>query len=142
MRFLLIPFLLPFVFLTGCADRQQNKQQPNIVFILSDDVGWADLNVYDPLKRGYYETPNLNILASQGMRFTQAYANSSCSPTRAALMSGQYYPHQPVYDVGPPAPGLMIPAPNRIHNAPILCFLEIFMLSPVIIFKLFYSVPV
>ncbi|MCZ6673560.1 MAG: sulfatase [Verrucomicrobia bacterium] len=112
MRFLLIPVLLPFIVLTGCADQKQIGQQPNIVFILSDDVGWADLNVYDPLERGYYETPNLNQLASQSMRFTDAYASASCSPTRAALMSGQYYPHQPVYDVGPVAPGLMIPAPN------------------------------
>jgi arylsulfatase A-like enzyme len=109
LSFLLVVLL---VFLTGCSNQQADKQQPNIVFILSDDVGWADLTVYDPLKRAYYETPNLDHLASQSMRFTDAYASASCSPTRAALMSGQYYPHQPVYDVGPVAPGLMIPAPN------------------------------
>ena len=111
MRFLSILILAFSFLLLGCSNNKA-VNQPNIVFILADDVGWADLNVYDPLQRGYYETPNLNQLASQGMRFTNAYASSSCSPTRAALMSGQYYPHQPVYDVGPPAPGPMIAAPN------------------------------
>lgn len=105
-----VPLILSL--LSGCSVKEQSVQQPNIVFILADDLGWTDINVYDPLKRGYYETPNLDRLASQGMRFTEAYANPTCSPTRAALMTGQYYPNQPVYDVGRPAPGIMVPAPN------------------------------
>ncbi len=61
---------------------------PNIVFILADDLGWADLGCYGST---YYQTPNLDRLASQGMRFTNAYAASSvCSPTRASIMSGKY----------------------------------------------------
>lgn len=112
MRFLVIPTSLLLVLLTGCSLPSPNAKQPNIVFILADDVGWSDLNSYDLLNRAYYETPSLNHLATQSMRFTDAYANPSCSPTRAALMSGQYYPHQPVYDVGPPAPGMLIAAPN------------------------------
>lgn len=112
MRFLSIPLMLSSALLIGCAEEQTKEPAPNIVFILADDVGWSDLNVYDRLQRDYYETPHLNRLASEAMRFTSAYASASCSPTRAALMSGQYYPHQPVYDVGPPAQGAMIAAPN------------------------------
>ncbi len=92
---------------------QMPADRPNIVFILVDDLGWADVNVYDPLNRGFYETPNIDALAAQGMRFTNAYANPTCTPSRAALMSGQYYPRQPVYDVYTQPPGTeMIPAAN------------------------------
>lgn len=65
----------------------QNKK-PNIVFILADDLGWADLPVYG---NSFNEAPNLDKLASEGMRFTNAYAACPvCSPTRASIMSGQY----------------------------------------------------
>ena len=58
---------------------------PNIVFILADDMGHADLGVYGQTD---YKTPNLDRLASQGLRFTQAYANSAvCSATRFALIT-------------------------------------------------------
>jgi arylsulfatase A-like enzyme len=60
----------------------------NIVFILVDDLGWKDLGCYGST---FYETPNIDRLASQGMMFTQAYAaNPVCSPTRASIMTGQY----------------------------------------------------
>lgn len=61
--------------------------KPNILFILADDLGWAALSCTGNKD---VATPNLDRLASQGMRFTQAYADSQCSPTRAALLSGQY----------------------------------------------------
>ena len=62
--------------------------RPNIVFILLDDLGWVDVGCYGS---GFYETPNLDKLARQGMRFTDAYAACPvCSPTRASIMSGQY----------------------------------------------------
>lgn len=65
-----------------------NPQKPNILFILTDDLGWRDLGVYGSI---FYETPNLNRLAAQGMRFTDAYAACPvCSPTRASIMSGKY----------------------------------------------------
>ncbi len=96
----------------------QEHQKPNIVFVLADDLGWTDINVFDPEHRAYYETPNIDKLAAQGMKFTQAYTNAAnCSPTRAALMSGQYYPHQPIYHVGDPFQGKMMPAPNA-HALP------------------------
>src|SRR5690349_2866096 len=63
-------------------------KRPNIVFILADDLGWADLSVYGQTE---YETPALDQLAAQGVRFTQAYANSAvCSATRFALITGRY----------------------------------------------------
>jgi len=61
---------------------------PNILFILADDLGWADLGVYGQTG---FATPHLDRLAGQGVRFTQAYANSAvCSATRLALITGRY----------------------------------------------------
>lgn len=62
--------------------------KPNIVIILVDDLGWADVGCYG---NQYYETPNINHLAATGMKFTNGYAASPvCSPTRASLMTGRY----------------------------------------------------
>jgi arylsulfatase A len=64
------------------------KGRPNIVVILTDDLGWAELGCYG---NRFNETPNLDALAAQGVRFTQGYAPSPvCSPTRASYMTGQY----------------------------------------------------
>ena len=63
-------------------------QRPNIVFILADDLGAVDLGCYGSK---YHKTQNLDRLASQGVRFTQAYAAAPvCSPTRAAILTGKY----------------------------------------------------
>src|SRR4051812_13063398 len=63
-------------------------QQPNIVLINIDDMGWGDFHVYGS---AYSQTPNIDALASQGTRFTQFYtAAPICSPSRAGLMTGQY----------------------------------------------------
>lgn len=72
--------------------------KPNIVFILVDDLGYTDVACYGSK---YYETPNIDRLASQGMRFTDGYTcGPNCQPTRAALMTGQYGPRTGVYTVG------------------------------------------
>ncbi len=95
------------------VDRPDQPAPPNIVFVLADDLGWTDINCFDPLARGFYETPQIDRLAAAGIKFTRAYSNgANCSPTRAALMSGQYYPHQPIYHVGSPSRGELIPAEN------------------------------
>lgn len=75
--------------LTGCLDvKKKESEKPNIIFILADDLGWSELGCYGNL---FNETPNLDLLASNGMRFTDAYAAAPvCSPTRAAFMTGQY----------------------------------------------------
>lgn len=61
--------------------------RPNILFILTDDLGWTGLSCYGNKD---VPTPNIDRLAAQGMRFSQAYADAQCSPTRAAFLSGQY----------------------------------------------------
>jgi arylsulfatase A-like enzyme len=74
----------------GCAGitRLNSGEKPNIIFILADDLGWAELGCYG---NKFNETPNLDKLANQGMKFTEAYAVAPvCSPYRAALMTGQY----------------------------------------------------
>lgn len=60
--------------------------RPNIVVILADDLGWADLPLYG---NTFHETPSIDALAAQGMRFTQFYAAAVCSPTRSNLQSGE-----------------------------------------------------
>src|SRR5881398_3016741 len=63
--------------------------RPNIVVILSDDMGFTDLGCYG----GEIATPNLDALAGNGLRFTQFYNTARCCPTRASLLTG-LYPHQ------------------------------------------------
>lgn len=68
--------------------------RPNIVFIMADDLGYADLSCYG---RPDFKTPNIDRLAAGGMKFTQAYANSAvCSATRTALITGRYQYRLPV----------------------------------------------
>jgi|TARA_B100001964_G_C14251310_1_gene610068 arylsulfatase len=76
---------LPFVFcLTATA--LFAARQPNLVIIMSDDMGFSDIGCYG----GEIETPNLDKLAANGLRFTQFYNTSRCCPTRASLLSGMY----------------------------------------------------
>src|SRR5688572_26332778 len=63
--------------------------RPNIIVILSDDMGFSDLGCYG----GEIEMPNLDALAADGLRFTQFYNTARCCPTRASLLTG-LYPHQ------------------------------------------------
>src|ERR1044071_9310894 len=66
----------------------KSNLRPNILFILADDLGWGDLSCYG---RPDYRTPNLDLLASQGLRFTDAYSASAiCTPTRCAFITGRY----------------------------------------------------
>jgi arylsulfatase A-like enzyme len=81
--------------LTGAAlstaSAEPAERPPNIIFILTDDLGVSDLGVYGS---DYHLTPRLDRLAAEGMRFTTAYSASPvCSPTRAAILTGQY-PHR------------------------------------------------
>ena len=74
--------------LAGCAQRGTGSR-PNILLILADDLGYSDLGCYG----GEIETPNLDELAGNGLRFTQMYNSARCCPTRASLLTG-LYPHQ------------------------------------------------
>jgi arylsulfatase A-like enzyme len=72
--------------------------KPNLIFILADDLGYTDVSCFGSK---YYETPNIDRLAAEGIRFTSAQTcGPNCQPTRAALMSGQYMPRTGVYTVG------------------------------------------
>jgi arylsulfatase A-like enzyme len=72
--------------------------QPNLIVILADDLGWTDLGCQGS---AYYKTPNIDRLAREGLRATSAYTcGPNCQPTRAALMTGLYGPRTGVYTVG------------------------------------------
>ncbi len=72
----------------GASHPRRSTRPPNIVLVLADDLGWADLGCYG---NRFNETPHIDRLAAEGMRFTDAYAAAPvCSPTRAALQSGQH----------------------------------------------------
>ena len=82
-RFLLFLLLLGLVLESTAQNRR-----PNVVFVLADDLGWAELGCYG---NGFNETPHLDRLAKEGVRFTHAYAAAPvCSPYRAALLTGQH----------------------------------------------------
>ncbi|HEY2415288.1 MAG TPA: sulfatase [Pirellulaceae bacterium] len=91
------PFLRIAIALVLLVSTSAGADKPNIVYILADDLGWTDLACYGSK---YYETPNIDRLASQGMKFTRYHNCQNCQPTRAALMSGQYAPRTGIYTVG------------------------------------------
>lgn len=73
---------------TGFHTALGPSSHPNIIFLLADDLGWADLGCYG---NTFHETPNLDKLAAEGMQFRRAYAACAvCSPTRASIMTGKY----------------------------------------------------
>ncbi|MFO7257879.1 MAG: sulfatase [Bacteroidota bacterium] len=77
---------------SGCTSRLAGtdsvERRPNIVFFLVDDLGWTDVGCYGS---SFYETPNIDKLATEGVKFTNAYAACHvCSPTRASIMTGKY----------------------------------------------------
>ena len=100
----------------GC----EAAQPPNFVLIYVDDLGWRDLGV---MGSQYYKTPNIDALAREGMRFTNAYSNApNCAPARASLLSGQYQPRHGVYTVGTSERGdarlrQLVPVANRTELA-------------------------
>ena len=83
------------------ASPSAKKKQPNVVLILNDDMGYSDLGCYG----GEIETPNLDRLAANGLRFSSFYNTARCSPSRASMLTG-LHPHQTgvgilTYDSGP-----------------------------------------
>ncbi|MFW5832078.1 MAG: arylsulfatase [Prolixibacteraceae bacterium] len=90
MKLFIATFLSVLFF--GCktnSNEQQSSKQPNIVLILADDMGFSDIGCYG----SEINTPNLDKLAAEGVRFSSLYNNARCCPTRAALITG-LYPHQ------------------------------------------------
>ena len=101
--------------------QESESAKPNIVLINIDDLGWMDLACQGS---EFYRTPNVDRLASEGMRFTNAYAAAAnCAPSRACLMTGQYGPRHGVYTVGnsdrgKPKTRKLIPTKNKKTISP------------------------
>jgi len=90
--------LLPLCFLAAKCTEENANDRPNIVLINVDDLGWKDVGFNGSR---YYETPNLDRLAKESVRFTNAYAGAAnCAPSRACMMSGQNTPRHGIYTVG------------------------------------------
>ncbi len=83
--------------LSQAADGPQPQARPNVIFIMADDLGYTDVACFGSK---YYETPNLDRLAAQGLKLTNYHHCQNCTPTRAALMCGQYGARTGVYTVG------------------------------------------
>jgi len=80
--------LASFSGMDAVAEQTSAPRLPNIVLILADDLGWSDLVCYGA---DLHETPHIDRLAATGMRFTDAYAASVCSPARASLLTGKHH---------------------------------------------------
>jgi arylsulfatase A-like enzyme len=100
---------------------QAQDSRPNIILIFIDDMGWMDAGFTGS---DFYQTPNIDNLARQGMVFNNAYASAgNCAPSRACLLSGQYTPRHDIYAVGftkrgPVEQMRLEPIPNQTALAP------------------------
>src|SRR6476659_3183097 len=83
MRFIIFFVVVLLVVQIGSA---ADAPKPNILFILTDDMGWADVSYHG----GDIKTPNIDALAAQGVKLESFYVQPVCSPTRASLMTGRY----------------------------------------------------
>jgi arylsulfatase len=102
---LLTVFLLVIYLLSGCVAKQNETpktSRPNIVFVLADDLGYSDIGAYG----SEIETPNLDRLAANGIRFTQMHNTSKCFPSRAVLLTGLYAQQSDMHD-----------RPEAFHNS-------------------------
>ena len=86
IRMTISRFVLLVTLLLGVAFAETRK--PNVVFFLVDDLGWSDVGCFGS---SFYDTPNVDRLAEEGVRFTSGYAACHvCSPTRASILTGKY----------------------------------------------------
>ena len=91
-------FFLLIVIISSSCTKVSVKERPNVIIINIDDMGWKDVGY---MGSGYYETPHIDNLASQGMQFTNAYAASAnCAPSRASLLTGKWTTRHGIYTVG------------------------------------------
>lgn len=102
IRFQNIAFLLFLIVLfTSCNSEKSEPAKPNVLFILADDFGYHDMSI---MGSQYYETPNIDRIASEGMIFTDGYAACQvCSPSRASILSGKFAARHGITDwIGAP----------------------------------------
>ena len=89
-RGLLMRKLIALIVLTLIGYQAQAAEQPNVVVMLADNLGYGDLSSYNSGIRGGMRTPNIDKLASEGMRLTQFFVEPGCTPSRSALQTGRY----------------------------------------------------
>ena len=117
------PALLVAWLSVGTAAAQAPSAKPNILLIVTDDVGYGDIGSYGAVD---IKTPSIDSLARDGVRLTDFYAAPQCTPTRAALISGRYQqrfrleaalggPTTPAGETGLPATGYSLPQ-LAMHN--------------------------
>ncbi len=95
MRRIVLP-CAAILLLCGCRSWSEESRQPNVVYILADDLGWGELGSYG---QQLIQTPNLDRLAAEGMRFTQHYSGSPvCAPSRCTLLTGRHTGHCQIRD--------------------------------------------
>ena len=86
----LLPFIVSAFFIL-CSQADERPSKPNVVLILTDDLGWQDVKCYDVDEPSVMETPNVDLLAKKGVLFRQAYSPApTCAPSRCAIMSGNH----------------------------------------------------
>ena len=89
--------LILLLFIFSCQNNIVDKEKPNVVLIVADDLGWSDLSY---MGSTYYETPNIDKLSKSGMTFYNGYASSAnCAPSRASMLTGKYHPFHGIYTV-------------------------------------------
>lgn len=114
----LILFALLFSSFLIRASSFAAEQRPNVILFLVDDMDWMDSTPYGSQ---YYDTPNMERLAQQGMRFTQAYAQPLCSPTRASILTGQHSSRHRITTAGGHTPPVEAALPESMPpNQPLL----------------------
>ncbi len=92
MKYIVIVIFLLFIF-TSCSTKKEDPTRPNIIYIMADDLGYSEVGCYGQQS---IKTPNIDKLASEGMKFTQHYSGSPvCAPARSVLMTGLHTGHTP-----------------------------------------------
>lgn len=91
----LVASLITICLLSSSCSRNSSREKPNIIIVFADDLGWSDVGYNG---QTFYETPNIDKLAGQGMIFNRFYPGAAnCAPSRACLLTGMYTPRHQVY---------------------------------------------
>ena len=118
MKYVMKKYLLVIVLVavSAAAPWAKAERPPNIIYILADDLGYGDLSCFG---QTYFETPNIDRLAAEGMRFMQHYSGSTvCAPSRTALMTGLHTGHTPVRGNSEVLPEGQEPMPCLLYTSP------------------------